>query len=123
MRSYRVQDEGSRFVVLDNQDYIKKINYQIGRSYFQEIDYDPSKTCSERINLWVQKWAGDNDLCKTWQKFIKPSHVASGKIYGLVKTHKDNNPVRVIASVCGTAVENLSIFVERCLLRIMKAWT
>ena len=29
--------------------------------------------------------------------------------------HKDNNPVRVITSGCGTAVENLSIFVERCL--------
>ena len=36
-------------------------------------------------------------------------------MYGLVKTHKVNNPVRVITSGCGTAVENLSIFVERCL--------
>ena len=29
--------------------------------------------------------------------------------------HKVNNPVRVITSGRGTAVENLSIFVERCL--------
>ena len=36
-------------------------------------------------------------------------------MYGLVKTHKVNNPVRVTTSGCGTAVENLSIFVERCL--------
>ena len=29
--------------------------------------------------------------------------------------HKVSNPVRVITSGCGTVVENLSIFVERCL--------
>ena len=36
-------------------------------------------------------------------------------MYGLVKTHKVNNPVRVITTGCGTAVENFSIFVERYL--------
>ena len=36
-------------------------------------------------------------------------------MYGLVKTLKAANPVRVIISGCGTAVENLSIFVEKCL--------
>ena len=36
-------------------------------------------------------------------------------MYGLIKTHKVDNPVRVITSGCGTAVENLSIFVEKCL--------
>ena len=36
-------------------------------------------------------------------------------MYGLVKTHKADNPVRFITSGCGTAVENLSIFVEKCL--------
>ena len=40
---------------------------------------------------------------------------------GLIKMHKDNNPVRVITSGCGTAVEYLSIFTERCLcLEILK---
>ena len=46
---------------------------------------------------------------------MEPSHVPPGKMYGLVKTHKLNNPVKVIAGGCGTAVENLPIFVERCL--------
>ena len=36
-------------------------------------------------------------------------------MYGLTKTHKADNPVRVITSGCGTAVESLSIFVEKCL--------
>ena len=36
-------------------------------------------------------------------------------MYGLIKTHKVGNPVRVITSGCGRATENLSIFVEKCL--------
>ena len=43
MRSYRVQDKGFRFVVLDNQDYVEKTDYQLWRSYFEELAYDPSK--------------------------------------------------------------------------------
>ena len=39
------------------------------------------------------------------------------KIYGLVNTHKANNPVRIIASDCNTAVENLSIFVGKFLCK------
>ena len=33
-------------------------------------------------------------------------------MYGLIKTHKEINPIRVIKSVCGTAVEFLSIFLK-----------
>ena len=36
-------------------------------------------------------------------------------MYGLIKKRKADNPVRVITSACGTAAENLLIFVEKCL--------
>ena len=36
-------------------------------------------------------------------------------MYGLVKSHQEGKLVRVITSGCGTAIENLSIFVEKCL--------
>ena len=39
----------------------------------------------------------------------------AGKMYGMMKTHKIDNPVRVITSGCNTAVENLSILVEKIL--------
>ena len=38
-------------------------------------------------------------------------------MYGLIKTHKENNPARVITSGCGTAIEFLSIFVEKYLYK------
>ena len=39
-------------------------------------------------------------------------------MYGNVKTHKENNLVRVITSGCNIAVENLSIFVENVLFEL-----
>ena len=36
-------------------------------------------------------------------------------MYGLIKTPKESNPARIITSGSGTAAENLSIFVEKCL--------
>ena len=48
--------QGLHFVVLDNQDYIEKIEYQLERSLLEELDHDPSKLFSEKVNLWIQKW-------------------------------------------------------------------
>ena len=39
-------------------------------------------------------------------------------MYGLVKTHKVNNPVRVITSGCNTAIERLSIYIEHVLFEL-----
>ena len=36
-------------------------------------------------------------------------------MYGLIKTHKVHNSIRVITSGCETPMENLSIFFEKCL--------
>ena len=33
-------------------------------------------------------------------------------MYGLVKTHKVNNPVRVISSGCNTTIEGLWIYID-----------
>ena len=35
----RMQNKGSRFVVLDSDSYIEKIDRQLKRSSFQQLDY------------------------------------------------------------------------------------
>ena len=62
-----------------------------------------------------QKWKQNKVLDNSRQRFIKISHVNAGKMYCLIKTHKVGSPVRVITSDCGTAIENLCLFVEKCL--------
>ena len=49
---------------------------------------------------------------KYWKRFITPANSRPGKMYGLVKTHKVNDPVRSITIGCNTAIESLSIYIE-----------
>ena len=111
----RVQDKGSRFVVLDNEDYIKKVEDQINRSSFHRLEYDPTKSFEVQVNTWVKKWSQMNILDQKWKSYIQTECSTSGKMYGLIKTHKNNNPARIITSGCSTAIESLSIFVEKVL--------
>ena len=50
--------------------------------------------------------------------FYHPSSSTAGKMYGNVKTNKENNRLRVIASGCNTAAEGLSILVENDLFEL-----
>ena len=52
----RVQVKGSRFVVLDNEDYLKKAEHQIN-IYFQRLEHNPIKSFEVKVNTWVVKWS------------------------------------------------------------------
>ena len=68
--------------------------------------------------MLIEQWKGDGVLNDSWSRLIKPSDSALGKMYIQLKLQSfpiQGNPVRVITSGCGTATENLSIFVEKCL--------
>ena len=56
-----------------------------------------------------------NILDQKWNSCIQTECSTSGKMYGLTKTHKNINPARIITSGCNTAIEPLSIFVEKVL--------
>ena len=51
-----VQEKGSRFVILHNNDYEQKIQTQINRSLFNQLEEDSSKKFDIQINNWVLKW-------------------------------------------------------------------
>ena len=54
------------------------------------------------MNNWLNKWS--EKIAEELKKFIPQNNFSAGKIYGIVKTHKNNNPVRVITSGCNTAI-------------------
>ena len=114
-RVVRVQDKGSRIVILENETYEEKVQHQIDRSSFKELKDDPSKLFQEKVNNWIEKWHANKVIDNSWKSFVSCDSPSAGKMYGLIKTHKFDNPVRIITSGCNTAVENLSIFVEKVL--------
>ena len=106
----RVQDKGSRFVVISNDEYCKKVNTQIEGSSFTQLPYDITKSFENKVNDFIVKWEDLRVLDKKWASYIKFNYCKPGTMYGLIKTRKENNPVRFITSGCGYAIEYLSIF-------------
>ena len=101
--------------MLSNTEYCNKIQHQIERSSFSLLEENPTRSFNDKVNTWIEKWFNENAIDKNWKRFISPNESKPGMMYGLIKTHKVDNPTRVITSGCGTAIENLSIFVEKCL--------
>ena len=120
----RVQDKGSRFVLLSNEQYCKKVQHQINRSSFTLLRCDFTKKFGSKINKWIEKWISRKAIDEDWKRFMKLKDVKPGKKCRMIKTHKESNPVRIISSGSGTAVENLFIFIEKCLFpKVLKIGT
>ena len=107
--------KGSRFVILDNNDYEQKIHTQINASSFNPLEEDRSKKRDIQFNKWVLKWHRKKVLNDKWKSYITLHNPRSGKVYGKIKTHKTDNPTRVINTGCNTAQVHLSIFAEKVL--------
>ena len=83
----RVQDKGSRFDVLDTNSYIEKVD----RCSFDKLDTDSSPKFKEKADNWLEKCS--DILINEWKEFIRPDNSNAGKMHGMVKTHKADNPV------------------------------
>ena len=51
----RVQDKGSRFALLTNEDNENKVEHQLARSSFKELLNDPSQEFERKVKLWIDK--------------------------------------------------------------------
>ena len=69
----RIQDKGSRFVVLNSDNYIEKINHQFERSSFQQLHYNPSNKFCKKVTSWAKKWKQNKLLDNSWCRFIETS--------------------------------------------------
>ena len=71
----RVQDKGSRFVLLSSEQYCKKVQHQINRSSSTLLNSDPTKLFEDKINTWNEKWISSKVIYKNCKQFIKVKDV------------------------------------------------
>ena len=69
---------------------------------FNRLDEDPSPEFKQKVNNWLDIWP--EKITEERKKFIIPTNSSDGKMYGMVKTRKNDNPVRVITSGCNTVI-------------------
>ena len=65
-----------------------------------------------QIESWCDKWVRKGEISNQVANWIINREAKPGVAFGNIKTHKVGNPLRLITSCCGTAIENLSAFTE-----------
>ena len=102
----RKADKASVYVIMDRAEYLSKINDILSdSSKFKKISRDPSETLKKRVNQLIvsaNAVAGHEHFSKLVGEY-KP-----GYMYGTVKTHKHNNPLRPIISQILTPTYDLA---------------
>ena len=106
----RIQDKGSRFVILNQEEYRDKMLRHLNNSlHYNKVNSDPTPEHFVRVKNWGRKWLGEGQISQeiaTWVANLDPK---PGVAFGNVKTHKEGNPLRLITSYCGTSIEGLCL--------------
>ena len=116
----RLQDKCSRFVILDRTDYIDKVEWNLGDGSFDLLPSDLSLAYYQIVKDWGTKWVNNGEITQPLLDCILNVRAKPGKNYDLIKTHKPNNPIRLITSGNGTVVENLSVFTEYFYILVLR---
>ena len=62
-RVVRIQDKGSRFVILDEQEYIEKMGRQLDNTlHYAKLSGDPSEQNLDLVRSWSNKWHSEGQI-------------------------------------------------------------
>ena len=99
--------------ILNSDDYYAKLdNILADKSKFIKINTEqeihPIIAKENSIRYYVRKYLKDygDEIIKS----LIPSGSNPGKLYGLIKVHKDGNPARPVVSMIGTPEYKLANF-------------
>ena len=80
--------------------------------HYQKLEQDPSADYVGVITQWSARWLEKSQINEEIANWVINGNVKPGKAFGTIKTHKQGNPLWLITSCCGTAIENLSAVTE-----------
>ena len=90
----RIQDKGSRFVILNQEEYQDKMLGQLNNYlHYNKVNSDPTPEHFEKVKNWGRKWLGEGQISQeiaTWVTNLEPK---PGVAFGNVKTYKEGNPL------------------------------
>ena len=114
-------DKGNGVVVRDRLDYISKLESIVNdKNKFVQLLNDPTSERESRQYNFLYYLKRTGRLTESVFDHIKPSGSKPGRLYGLLKIHKANTPLRPIVSCVGTYTYNLAQFLVELLQPMMK---
>ncbi len=104
-------DKGNAIVILDHHVYQGKMADILDDPvHFKKLTSDPTKSRERKLVTFLLKLHKEGLLEKPLYQFLRPSDARTPQLYGLVKIHKDGNPLRPIVSACSSFNYNLGKF-------------
>ena len=103
-----MQDKSKQLVVINTSKYDSKMETILqDKSQYVEVELDPSQHFKSKVLTWEDEYVKSDDIDDITHKFITDIDPKTGYAYRLMKCHRENRPLRIIAPGCNTAVENL----------------
>ena len=108
-------DKGVALVVIDKQEYVKKVEDLLQESSYKKIADDPTAKQKNKLINILKNIKTDGGLKDELYRRLYPTGAGSPKFYGLPKIHKPGIPLRPIISSIGTVTYNTAKELARIL--------
>ena len=110
-------DKGGKIVVMDRQEYIKKIEEQLTNTNTYEVVKDPTNQIKNKILKLTNKLFKSTKITD-FQKLYFNSNENLPTIRGQPKIHKPEMPMRIITCTRSTITSNISQFVLKMIQQL-----
>ena len=106
-------DKGEAVVILDVEDYIKKVERQLNnKENYRKINYDPTTANSETIHKVIKIFQKEILLSKNIFEGLKTEDPKTPHFYLKPKVHKEGNPGRPVVSSINCHNSKISEYVD-----------
>ena len=106
-------DKVNTTVALARTDYSVKVkNLLQDENTYQARPKDTTTIIQNNVNCLVKTWEKKNLINNMLANDLKSSNAIPSRFYGLLKIHKEGNPVRPIVSCVGSPTYNLAPFLS-----------
>ena len=109
-------DKDQSIVILNKNDYIDKVEDHLSdRSIYKPINNDPNSKLRTIINSFLKLLKEDKSITENQYFKLFAKCASLPMFYGLIKTHKNGNPIRPIVAFIGSPTYNVAKFLSNIL--------
>jgi hypothetical protein len=106
-------DEGNCAVVLNDSEYMDKLNLLLHSGVYEPLSKDTTKTVEKKVQKILSKHKAA--LPTGLKHKLTPYHSKPSHLYGFPKIHKSGIPLRLIVSSIGSSCYALAGFLHKIL--------
>ncbi|KAJ8680705.1 hypothetical protein QAD02_016492 [Eretmocerus hayati] len=118
-------DKGNKTVLIYKDDYVNRMKDNLRDTrYYEKVHRNPLPTITKSIKNFIQKVNPSQTDSRSRKEKMRNNKINIdvdnknvARAYGLVKTHKENFPLRIIVSAIGSPLHELSKLLKTAITR------